>query len=156
MDEIVATALSELDVLAGKGEREDDDEGAETRGSHSRLPLHVDRLPSPFPVKPQAVDDAPADAVPPPSTTLAELEPFVHRGKTVKVCRQFMQCGSCSYGARCLFHHPAPATAAHADGRGVRGGVVVRWEERGVPCTWEEARWLAHQTATSARGPLRP
>lgn len=72
--------------------------------------------PSPLPVPPEAGTDedttAPHTPAPthdaPPSSTLADLQGFIRRGREVKVCREFVRTGACSYGARCLFHHPAP------------------------------------------------
>ncbi|GET90884.1 hypothetical protein, unknown function [Leishmania tarentolae] len=47
-----------------------------------------------------------------PTSTLAELDCLVQRGKTAKVCKQFMQTGRCTFGARCLYHHPSAGAAA--------------------------------------------
>ncbi|KAI5689854.1 Zinc finger Cx8Cx5Cx3H type [Leishmania braziliensis] len=69
-----------------------------------------DRSCSPSPAHP-AGEQAVRPSCPPiaPTLTLAELDRFVHRGKTSKVCKQFVQTGRCTFGARCLYHHPSTA-----------------------------------------------
>lgn len=76
---------------------------------------------SPLPAPPE---ESNGDASPPPaatvtppppsSTTLGELQGFVHRGRDMKVCREFLHTGSCSYGARCLYHHVAKSSLPSA------------------------------------------
>ncbi|KPI85098.1 hypothetical protein ABL78_5864 [Leptomonas seymouri] len=122
MEQVVAGAISELDVLADVLSHTDRctadvaqvKEIRETARRCEDIVLHEDRARSPLPVQPRvyyvAAEAKRQQQLPPlpPSTTLAELESYVHRGKRTKVCLQFIRTGTCSYGARCLFHHPDP------------------------------------------------
>ncbi|KPA83360.1 hypothetical protein ABB37_03008 [Leptomonas pyrrhocoris] len=119
MEQVVAVALSEMDALADKNTQLDcrpvhDAQGTATRDTLcpcENVAMHKDRPRSPLPVQPPAQQQLPPL---PPSTTLAELESYVHRGRKMKVCRQFMHTGTCSYGARCLFHHHRPWNVLHS------------------------------------------
>lgn len=72
-----------------------------------------DRSHSPSPVHPAGKQAVRPPRLPvAPTSTLAELDRFVHRGKTAKVCKQFVQTGRCTFGARCLYHHPTAVAAA--------------------------------------------
>lgn len=109
LEHVAAAALSALGLLKNQKCPEDN------------LPPPTDRSQKPLPVPPSVDGVAlratarPFTPPPPLFVTLAELENLVHRRKEVKVCRQFMQTGACSYGARCLYHHPASAASSQRE-----------------------------------------
>ncbi|KAK7195440.1 Zinc finger C-x8-C-x5-C-x3-H type (and similar) [Novymonas esmeraldas] len=128
LERVVAAALGELDALVDEeqcsilfhpdrrpsrllSDASNEWDRCCTPGDGSRR-VRGDALRSPSPVLPahKPVENASRQPAP-PTSTLAELDRFVQRGKTQKVCRQFVQMGRCAFGARCLYHHVCAAPA---------------------------------------------
>ncbi|AYU81079.1 hypothetical protein, unknown function [Leishmania donovani] len=128
MECVVATALGELDLyvedeqcsiqfhpdrrsLRFPSEVTNETERFGMAAAQHRRVGNRSHSPSPVPLADKQAACHPRSPVA-PTTTLAELDRFVHRGKTAKVCKQFVQTGRCTFGARCLYHHPTAAAAA--------------------------------------------
>ncbi|KAG5473266.1 hypothetical protein CUR178_03186 [Leishmania enriettii] len=137
MERVVAAALGELDMFI-----EDEQCSIQFHPDCStfRFPSEVsndserfgvpadgrrrigDRCHRPSPALQPGDDEArPPDPSVAPTSTLAELDRFVQRGKTSKVCKQFVQTGRCTFGVRCLYHHPSRATVSSSKLHVVRG-----------------------------------